>query len=286
MNKKVMLSGMAILASSMLVLGGCGASDDKAKEEKPKTTETKTETKTVKKTDEKQLLDWSYSGKTGPENWGSIKPAYKISDTGKAQSPINIKTSDTTQDAKLKIDYKYQPTMFKVTRKDQSVQAVAETTKGRADSKMTIGGKDYILKEINIHTPSEHELDGKKFDAELQLKHVSTDKKTTIVSIFVKSGKENLAIGDLPSLINDSKKGSTTDMKKIVSTLGLIPQDSAFYVYDGSLTTPATTEGVKWVVYEKPITMSKQQLQDLSSQLEGNNRPVQEQNNRVVSSNQ
>lgn len=286
MNRKVMLSGMAILASSMLVLGGCGSSDDKAKEEKPKTTETKTETKAVKKTDEKQLLDWSYSGKTGPENWGSIKPAYKISDTGKAQSPINIKTSDTTQNAKLKIDYKYQPTMFKVTRKDQSVQAVAETTKGRADSKMTLGGKDYILKEINIHTPSEHELDGKKFDAELQLKHVSTDKKTTIVSIFVKSGKENLAIGDLPSLINDSKNGSTTDMKKIVSTLGLIPQDSTFYVYDGSLTTPATTEGVKWVVYEKPITMSKQQLQDLSSQLEGNNRPIQEQNKRIVSSNQ
>ncbi|MBC2180942.1 carbonic anhydrase family protein [Listeria booriae] len=287
-KKKITMPLMAIAASSLLILGACGTTDssstDKNTDTSTKTTQTTKETATKK--DEKALLDWSYSGSTGPSDWGSIKPAYKISDTGKKQSPINIETKDAKADkTKASVAYKYQPTMFKVTRKDQTVQAVAQTAKGRADSKITVANKEYTLKEINIHTPSEHQLDGKKYDAELQLKHVSADNKTLIISVFVKEGDKNQAIGDMTSIIASSENGKTTAMKQAVSTLGLIPTDDKAFAYDGSLTTPATTEGVSWVVYEKPITMSKQQLSDLTKQLGDNNRPVQKLNDRQVSSN-
>ncbi|MBC2172930.1 carbonic anhydrase [Listeria booriae] len=286
-KKNISVSLLAVATSSLLVLGACGTTDSSSSDKKTDDTKTTQTTKEkTTKTDEKALLDWSYSGSTGPSDWGSIKPAYKISDTGKKQSPINIETKDAKVDkAKVTLGYKYQPTMFKVTRKDKTVQAVAQAAKGRADSKVTIANKDYTLKEINIHTPSEHQLDGKDYAAELQLKHVSADNKTAIISVFVKQGDKNQAIGDMTSVIAKSENGSTTAMKQAVSTLGLIPEDSTVFTYDGSLTTPATTEGVTWYVYEKPITMSKEQLSDLTKQLSDNNRPVQKLNDRQVTSN-
>ncbi|MBC2285781.1 carbonic anhydrase family protein [Listeria booriae] len=278
-----------IIATALVLgigtLAGCGtqSSDNTAK----KDTAPKQET-TVKATpnNEKQILDWSYSGKTGPSNWGDIKPAYAISKTGKAQSPVKIDTSKTKKDAKItNITYKYQPTSFKLIRKDQMIQATAQPAKGRPDSTINVGGKDYTLKTINIHTPAEHQIDSKKMDAELQLVHTSKDNKTVIISVLVKSGAENKAIGDLTSVVANSTNNKEQPLKTTISTLGLIPTNDKHFTYQGSLTTPATTEGVTWFVYETPITMSTKQLDQLKSKLADNNRPTQPLNERVIYSN-
>ncbi|MBC1524833.1 carbonic anhydrase family protein [Listeria booriae] len=278
-----------IIATALVLgigtLAGCGtqSSDNTAK----KDTAPKQET-TVKATpnNEKQILDWSYSGKTGPSNWGDIKPAYAISKTGKAQSPVKIDTSKTKKDAKItNITYKYQPTSFKLIRKDQMIQATAQPAKGRPDSTINVGGKDYTLKTINIHTPAEHQIDNKKMDAELQLVHTSKDNKTVIISVLVKSGAENKAIGDLTSVVANSTNNKEQTLKTTISTLGLIPTNDKHFTYQGSLTTPATTEGVTWFVYETPITMSTKQLDQLKSKLADNNRPTQSLNERVIYSN-
>ncbi|MBC1231169.1 carbonic anhydrase family protein [Listeria booriae] len=282
--KKMMMSVLTVIAGSVLVLGGCAPhsnmSEDQASAKKTTTSQA------TSSTSEKTILDWSYSGKNGPKYWGEINKAYQISDTGKAQSPINIDTTKTMADtAKTAITYQYQPTTFKVTRKDKVIQAMAQPTKGRADSKITVYGKQYTLKEINIHTPSEHRLDGNKYDAELQLKHKSTDNKNFIISIFVKQGDKNQAVGDLTTIVSKLENGKTAVMKSAISTLGLIPESGEKYRYEGSLTTPTTTEGVSWLIYQMPITMSKQQIQDLQKNLNNNNRPLQALNNRTIFSN-
>ncbi|MBC1559122.1 carbonic anhydrase family protein [Listeria booriae] len=278
-----------IIATALVLgigtLAGCGtqSSDNTTK----KDTTPKQET-TAKATpnNEKQVLDWSYSGKTGPSNWGDIKPAYAISKTGKAQSPVKIDTTKTKKDAKItNITYKYQPTSFKLIRKDQMIQATAQPAKGRPDSTINVGGKDYTLKTINIHTPAEHQIDNKKMDAELQLVHTSKDNKTVIISVLVKSGAENKAIGDLTSVVANSTNNKEQTLKTTISTLGLIPTNDKHFTYQGSLTTPATTEGVTWFVYETPITMSTKQLDQLKSKLADNNRPTQPLNERVIYSN-
>ncbi|MBC2264648.1 carbonic anhydrase family protein [Listeria booriae] len=278
-----------IIATALVLgigtLAGCGtqSSDNTTK----KDTTPKQET-TAKATpnNEKQVLDWSYSGKTGPSNWGDIKPAYAISKTGKAQSPVKIDTTKTKKDAKItNITYKYQPTSFKLIRKDQMIQATAQPAKGRPDSTINVGGKDYTLKTINIHTPAEHQIDNKKMDAELQLVHTSKDNKTVIISVLVKSGAENKAIGDLTSVVANSTNNKEQTLKTTISTLGLIPTSDKHFTYQGSLTTPATTEGVTWFVYETPITMSTKQLDQLKSKLADNNRPTQPLNERVIYSN-
>ncbi|MBC2034830.1 carbonic anhydrase [Listeria booriae] len=278
-----------IIATALVLgigtLAGCGtqSSDNTAKKD---TTPKQETTAKATPSNEKQVLDWSYSGKTGPSNWGDIKPAYAISKTGKAQSPVKIDTTKTKKDAKItNITYKYQPTSFKLIRKDQMIQATAQPAKGRPDSTINVGGKDYTLKTINIHTPAEHQIDNKKMDAELQLVHTSKDNKTVIISVLVKSGAENKAIGDLTSVVANSTNNKEQTLKTTISTLGLIPTNDKHFTYQGSLTTPATTEGVTWFVYETPITMSTKQLDQLKSKLADNNRPTQPLNERVIYSN-
>ncbi|MBC2148298.1 carbonic anhydrase [Listeria booriae] len=278
-----------IIATALVLgigtLAGCGtqSSDNTTKKD---TTPKQETTAKATPSNEKHVLDWSYSGKTGPSNWGNIKPAYAISKTGKAQSPVKIDTSKTKKDAKItNITYKYQPTSFKLIRKDQMIQATAQPAKGRPDSTINVGGKDYTLKTINIHTPAEHQIDNKKMDAELQLVHTSKDNKTVIISVLVKSGAENKAIGDLTSVVANSTNNKEQTLKTTISTLGLIPTNDKHFTYQGSLTTPATTEGVTWFVYETPITMSTKQLDQLKSKLADNNRPTQPLNERVIYSN-
>ncbi|MBC1983128.1 carbonic anhydrase family protein [Listeria booriae] len=284
--KKMMMSVLTVIAGSVFVLGGCAPHSDTIDKQASAKKEATSQQVAASNTSEKRILDWSYSGKTGPKYWGELNKAYQISNTGKEQSPININTQTARTDTnKTKISYQYQPTMFQITRKDKMVQAVAQQAKGRADSKIKVGGKQYTLKEINIHTPSEHQLDGNKYDAELQLTHKSTDNKTLIISIFIKQGVKNQAVGDLTSVISTLGNGKTMKMKSAVSTLGLIPENGKIYQYQGSLTTPATTEGVTWMVYQMPITMSKQQIQDLQKNLNNNNRPIQDLNKRTVVSN-
>ena len=61
----------------------------------------------------------------------------------------------------------------------------------------------------------------------------------------------------------------------------LIPKKKGYYRYDGSLTTPPCSEGVKWFVLKKPMSLSPEQLKNFT--LEGNtNRPIRPLNDRKI----
>jgi carbonic anhydrase len=63
----------------------------------------------------------------------------------------------------------------------------------------------------------------------------------------------------------------------------LLPRDREYYYYDGSLTTPPCSEGVRWFVMKEPVELSEEQL-ELFKEVMGvpNNRPVQPINARKV----
>ena len=64
----------------------------------------------------------------------------------------------------------------------------------------------------------------------------------------------------------------------------LIPKQQNYYRFSGSLTTPPCSEGVIWMVMRKPMTISKQQLDQFKLLLkeQPNNRPIQPSNGRIV----
>ena len=77
-------------------------------------------------------------------------------------------------------------------------------------------------------------------------------------------------------------EGKSTLLTKI-SASGLLPKSRDYYRYNGSLTTPPCTEGVRWIVMKKPMTVSKEQLKAFQEILGfSNNRPIQPANARPI----
>ena len=67
------------------------------------------------------------------------------------------------------------------------------------------------------------------------------------------------------------------------SASDLLPASKAYYYYQGSLTTPPCSEGVRWLIMKEPIAMSIDQIAALKKAIGcDNNRPVQPINGRVV----
>ena len=62
----------------------------------------------------------------------------------------------------------------------------------------------------------------------------------------------------------------------------LLPSTRTSYRYDGSLTTPPCSEGVKWFVLTTPIELSEAQIAAFAAIIHGNNRPVQPLNGRQL----
>jgi carbonic anhydrase len=54
---------------------------------------------------------WSYSGKEGPSHWATLDAEYRLCGSGKAQSPVNIRTNGlfTAELPPLEFDYKASP---------------------------------------------------------------------------------------------------------------------------------------------------------------------------------
>jgi len=63
----------------------------------------------------------------------------------------------------------------------------------------------------------------------------------------------------------------------------LVKGRSDYFLYNGSLTTPPCTEGVKWIVLKQPVIASPEQIQHYHDLLGfDNNRPIQPLNSRLI----
>ena len=70
--------------------------------------------------------------------------------------------------------------------------------------------------------------------------------------------------------------GATVDLEDGPAAAGFIPGSPGYYGYNGSLTTPPCTEGVRWIVMRSVGTVSQGQAARLQELTSGpNNRPVQ-----------
>lgn len=220
---------------------------------------------------------FEYEGEEGPDHWGELAPTWNLCAAGKQQSPVEIPAGVTAAAlAGLKVDYK--PSALTIGNNGHTVQVSYD-----AGSKVTIGGKDFDLLQFHFHAHSEHTLAGKPaYPAELHLVHKSADGKLAVLGVFIAEGKENAALAKVfanlpakagpPILVADAK----------VEAAKILPANLAMWRYDGSLTTPPCSEGVKWHVFKNPVEASKQQIDAFKRLFENDARPVQKLNDRNV----
>ncbi|MEO0048725.1 MAG: hypothetical protein RL556_57 [Actinomycetota bacterium] len=219
---------------------------------------------------------WTYEGAEGPANWGTLDASYALCADGTAQSPINVEAPVATDLVNIKFDY--QATEAGVFNNGHTVEA-EPLTEGK--DTITLDGVTYPFLQFHFHAPSEHEINGVRYPLEVHFVHKTTDGKIAVVGILFKEGAENKA---WQPFIDDIAKATATaeDTKLELDWASLLPADQSTIRYDGSLTTPGCSEGVKWNVIAKPITMSAKQIAAFTAAYANNSRPVQALNGRKV----
>lgn len=225
---------------------------------------------------------WSYNGQNGPEHWGDLGDGYEIAKTGKEQSPVNIITAKTTStDRALSgLEFFYVREPLGAENNGHTIELKPHTE----SNYIMLDGEKLWLAEVCFHAKSEHALNDTYYPLEMQLVHKNQDGQTAIISVFIETGGKNNDLGGFFDIIaaSLSNKGDKAEIAASVDISRLIPSSGQFYRYNGSLTVPVTTEGVKWVVYGTPISASSEQINSFTKVYSSNSRPTQPINERTI----
>ncbi|MEO6823412.1 MAG: carbonic anhydrase family protein [Nitrosospira sp.] len=206
--------------------------------------------------------------------------------TYERQSPINITTNNTTfeknlppmlftlnSDTELKVINNGSPGVFKTAARANLVDPGAGS--------VTVGGDTYRLAQFHFHTPAENLENGYKFPMEMHLVFADANNNLLVVGRWVEEGSFNKALDPIFSHLPQT----TTDTLTVdhFNLNALIPDNLTSFRYDGSLTTPPFSEGVKWIDLAQPMDMSAAQINAFSSMFPGGDaREVQALNGRPV----
>ncbi|KAG0484966.1 hypothetical protein HPP92_009045 [Vanilla planifolia] len=234
------------------------------------------------------FIGFGYTG-NGPSKWGNLSSEYKSCSIGNRQSPVNIMQDDAAPNAKLHdLDRLYVDANATLINTGFNVALQFEKDGGF----MTQDGKNYKLKRLIWHTPSEHTIDKQQFPVELQLVHESDDGKLVVVAVLYDFGNPDSFIYQLKDALAQLAKErcSVDDEAQVqvgrVRTKALKRHTRRFFKYVGSLTTPPCTENVTWYILGKVRKVARDQITLLKSPLnqefQNNARPVQPPNGRVV----
>ncbi len=218
---------------------------------------------------------WSYEGEAGPANWSKVDSKFAMCAMGKNQSPIDLANAVKSTLQPLKTDYK--PGATDIVNNGHTVQV-----NFGAGSTLTVDGKAFELKQFHFHSPSENKLNGKQFPLEGHLVHADKDGNLAVVAVMFTEGADNSFVSKLWQAMPD-KAGGKNALPAGLSAAQLLPKERAYYRFDGSLTTPPCSEGVRWLVMKNPVAVSKTQVDKFSKTIGfANNRPIQPVNARLV----
>ena len=223
-------------------------------------------------------VHWCYNEpECSPDVWGTLDPEYEACTLGTAQSPIDIR--DTVENERLrplKFDYRTVPL---------NVENNGHTIKVNypAGSKVVIEGAEYRLLQFHFHTLSENKVNGRPYAMEAHLVHVNSDGKLAVVGVFMEeSRRDNAFIQTIWNVMPTHEE--VVDAPEIeINVSRFLPENRDYYTWDGSLTTPPCSEGVRWFMLTDAVRVSTDQVAAFAELFGGNNaRPVQPLNGRTI----
>lgn len=222
-------------------------------------------------------VDWAYSGATGPEAWGQLKPAYRQCLLGKRQSPIDIRDGLPVHLDPIQFDYR--PTRFRVIDNGRTVQVKLDL-----GNSITVMGQRYELVQVQFHRPSEERVNGRAYPMSAQLLHKSPAGQYAVVAVLLDQGEPHALIqqvwNNLP-LEKHQEQAAQAPMDPS-QILPAPAQRHQYYTYMGSLTSPPCTENVLWMVMKQPVTVSIEQIDLFHRLYPMNARPVQPTAGRMI----
>ena len=250
----------------------------------------------------------------GPSDWGTIQGGtantilYPTCQGGQQQGPLNLDSA--TVDAALSpLIYRYANTAsFRIINDQSSIRL--KFTGGEVGSveDPNYFGTRYEMTDIIFRTPSEHAVGGLHHDVEMQIFHKKATGQTSPTSaasapdtlavgiMFKKGANDNQWLNNFwermstppitaqssynnPFLLFQKTEEIITRQLDVTRILPDSGQQSEFFTYAGSITTPPCTEGMTWYVYSNPLQISAEQISALKNALGFTDELVEAQNN-------
>jgi carbonic anhydrase len=221
---------------------------------------------------DKHAVHWGYEGAMGPDRWGDEFPTCA---KGKAQAPLNIK--GPFEKALFNVAPDYKPGQLKIVNNGHTIQVNVPP-----GSKLRIDSKPFELLQFHFHRPSEEHIDGKPSSMVIHFVHKNDAGRLAVLGVLLKEGNENPGIKALWTHAPAKEGPEIAPEGVMFNPANLLPREYEFYSYEGSLTTPPCTEGVRFFILKSHVNVSREQVEAFP--FKKNARPIQPQNGRAIAS--
>ena len=241
-----------------------------------------------------QAYNHDPSSPIGPLHWGKVAPSDATcgdsitGEVGMKQSPIDIVPGNALAAIFVPPLFSYQSTPLTIENTGHYIEVPYEPT-----SNLYVGSQPtdvYQLVQFHFHAPSEHPINGVRYDAELHLVHTNDIGETAVVGVLLSS-----SLGGLPIfntiMTNAPTSPGEVELHQEVNVSDMLPFRRGFYRYAGSLTTPACSESVQWFLLQDSVPITPRAVARLHTLISlfpnyrgyaNNNRPVTNLNGRTV----
>lgn len=217
---------------------------------------------------------FDYTELKGPLHWAGLSTNNGACAIGTRQSPINIDSSIHTAAEAPEISI---PSV-----ESAEFENLGSTVEVIVNGTATFDGTNYALKQFHFHTPSEHRIDEEYFPLEMHMVHQATDNSSRIAVLtalfqlttngsttdLITNVTKNLAEIATPGTVTETGPLDFTSLTAQLTTAPLLQ-------YTGSLTTPPCTEGVLFLITQKPLPLNVATYNALKSVIRFNSRYTQ-----------
>jgi carbonic anhydrase len=219
-------------------------------------------------------VHWTYSGEHGPEHWGELSEVFEACSDGRNQSPIDIVDPRKAKLGPIALSYGGSTTS--VIDNGHTIQV--EVSPGNS---LEMDGRKYALVQFHLHSPSEHQIDGKSFPLEAHFVHENERGELAVVAVLFHDGPHHPGLATIGTrAFIQAGKSHSIDVP--IAELGIVPEGRTHYRYSGSLTTPPCTEGVLWLILKDTSSVSKEQVATFVKMIGEDARGAQPLNGRLV----
>ncbi|OAY42742.1 hypothetical protein MANES_08G012600v8 [Manihot esculenta] len=207
--------------------------------------------------EDEREFDYTPGSEKGPERWGELNKDWASCNSGNLQSPIDLsnrRVKVIRKSLRLKKNYKPFSSVLKNRGHDISLQWEAHNA-----GSIEINGNEYFLQQCHWHSPSEHSINGRRYDMELHMVHVNTDPNVkyniTVIGQLYKIGPPDVFLSKLLREISSMSDQKQEREMGVIDPRKIKMGGKKYYRYLGSLTVPPCTEAVIWTINSKVLSI-------------------------------
>ncbi|KAF4449288.1 Carbonic anhydrase [Fusarium austroafricanum] len=210
--------------------------------------------------------DWTYEASY---DWGRINPDYHLCQTGTQQAPIPLALKQGLSLEHLIKEWNYPSEIsgnFYNWGYGPAFTVENEDKQWTQNPSFSFDNETVYLKGWHIHAPADHTVEGHRTRAELHLVHVTEkgDPRAVLAIRLDPGNKANAFLESLPKMIgfNETEvtEKATLNHKLLLESVNYFDE---FWTYQGSLTSPPCTEGIRFFLARQILFTSVQQMRDI-----------------------